>query len=289
MSEPGLPIDGNPEPCEVDSEEAENIRDAQESKASFSGKEENPDYPEDINDDEKLSDFDQEELSETDLEAHALIIGNDEENSSVSHSEEIGEESCIPETVKEHQDKSEEQEEDIISNKLKGLSSKLDDLQKEFKRKLKYDAHKEKLIDSLHNELQLYKNDLIKKHVQSLIMDVIKVIDDIRKLSEHYRTCPSEEIEVEKLLGIFDRIPSDLEDIFFYQGVTPYQCKGNDFDPKLQRVLKNIETSNQSKDKTVAERIRPGYEWEGKILRPEIVAVYLYKEPSVEGFKEDTI
>ncbi len=169
-----------------------------------------------------------------------------------------------------------------VSTKLDSISSQIDGLQNEFLSKLKNDAFKDKLIDSLHQELQSYKTDLIKKHVQSMVVDVIKIIDDIRKLSEHYQSIKPEDLEPAKLLQILERIPGDLEDIFFYQGVKPFTCSGNDFDATRQRVLKRVITSDASLENKVAESLKPGYEWGDKVIRPEIVAVYLYQKLSEE-------
>ncbi len=169
-----------------------------------------------------------------------------------------------------------------VSTKLDSISCQVDALQKEFLSKLKNDAFKDKLIDSLHQELQSFKTDLIKKHVQSMVVDVIKIIDDIRKLSEHYQSMKPEDLEPAKLLHLLERIPGDLEDIFFYQGVKPFTCSGNEFDAARQRVLKRVVTSDASLDNKIAESLKPGYEWGDKVIRPEIVAVYLYQELSEE-------
>jgi len=49
------------------------------------------------------------------------------------------------------------------NNSLDLLVTKLYTLQAEFQSKLKYDQHKDKIIDDLHRELQEYKSDLINK------------------------------------------------------------------------------------------------------------------------------
>ena len=75
-----------------------------------------------------------------------------------------------------------------------------------------------------------------------------------------------------------EAIPSDLEDIFYWQGVKPYTSRKGAFDPAKQRAVKKIRTDDISKDKTVAKSLRPGYEWEDKVIRQEMVAVYVYKD-----------
>jgi molecular chaperone GrpE (heat shock protein) len=173
-------------------------------------------------------------------------------------------------------------DENEISYKLDHILSQLETLQGEFLSKLKNDAHKDKLIDLLHQEVQSYKSDLIKKHVQSMAVDVIKIIDDIRRISEHYKSIPPKKLDPQKLLHLLTRIPGDLEDIFFYQGVKPFFCSGNEFDATRQRVLKRVATTNASLDNKVAKSLKPGYELDNRVIRPEIVAVYLYEKLSEE-------
>ncbi|MFO7497213.1 MAG: nucleotide exchange factor GrpE [Desulfobacterales bacterium] len=164
-----------------------------------------------------------------------------------------------------------------LINRLDGLQDSMNQLAGEFQTKLKYDAHKERIIDTLHQELQEYKNDIVKKHLMSVLMDVIKVIDDIRKWMHHYRSLDSDTRDPIKLFKFLETIPSDLEDIFYWQGVKSFICPGDGFDPSRQRAAKKVATTDPEKDKKVAESLRHGYEWEGKVIRPEMVAVYDFK------------
>ena len=164
-----------------------------------------------------------------------------------------------------------------LVNRLDGLQDSMNQLAGEFQAKLKYDAHKEHIIDTLHQELQEYKNDIVKKHLMSVLMDVIKVSDDIRKWMRHYRSPDSDVRDPVKIFKFLETIPSDLEDIFYWQGVKSFICPGDGFDPTRQRAVKKVATTDPEKDKKVAESLRYGYEWEGKVIRPEMVAVYDYK------------
>jgi molecular chaperone GrpE (heat shock protein) len=169
----------------------------------------------------------------------------------------------------------------FLQVRLNELHHQLENLNHEFQSKLKYDAHKEKIIDALHNELQGYKNDIIKKQMLSVFMDVIKVIDDIRKWLKHYCQQDSGDRDPLKLFKFLESIPSDLEDIFYWQGVKSFTCDGSHFDPTRQRVNRKIETSVKEQDHTIAESIRPGYEWEGKIIRPEMIALYCFNDADI--------
>lgn len=168
-----------------------------------------------------------------------------------------------------------------IHSEISTLRRQLQKLASEFESKLKYDAHKNKIIDNLHDELQEFRDGVIKKHLHSMVMDLIKIIDDIRKYKAHYaeqntETSPAQ--TAQNLLDFMDDIASDLEDLFAWQGVSPFRCDDKKFDNNRQRVVKKIETDDPEKDKLVAASIRPGYTWENKVIRPEMIAVYVYND-----------
>jgi molecular chaperone GrpE (heat shock protein) len=160
---------------------------------------------------------------------------------------------------------------------LDEINQKLDNLAKNFESKLKYDEHKNKIINELHQSLQEYRQGLLQKYVHRLFMDVLKVVDDIRKFSAHYNTTGPADEAMDKFLNFLESTASDLEDLFLWEGISPYICEGNNLEPVRQRVLTKISTDDPTKDKIIAERIRPGYEWNGKVIRPEIVSVFVYQ------------
>lgn len=163
---------------------------------------------------------------------------------------------------------------------LRHIHARLDGLQREFEGKLKYDAQKDRLIDQLHQELQGYRQDFLKKHFLTVILDVIKVADDIRKWLHYFRALDPAQRDPLKLFRYLEAVPSDLEDVFCWHGVKPYSTADGHFDPTRHRSLKQIPTDEAAKDKTIARSLRPGYEWDGKVIRQEMVAVYLYEDAS---------
>ena len=165
-----------------------------------------------------------------------------------------------------------------LQQDLDAIQQQLAQLKDEFLGKLKYDKHKDDIIDRLHQELQEYKQDIVKKHILSIVLDVVKVADDIRKWITYFRSLDVSQRDPVKLFRYLEAIPSDLEDIFYWQGVRPYSNSEGLFDPAKQRAIKKIATDDVAKDKTVAKSIRPGYEWEDKVIRQEMVAVYVYED-----------
>ena len=164
-----------------------------------------------------------------------------------------------------------------IPGPLDEIKLKLDDLASDFESKIKYDEHKNKIIDDLHHALQEYREGLIKKYLRRIVIDVIKIVDDMRKFASHYDNQPHSE-ETDKFLQYIKNITSDMEDLFSWEGVVPFTCEGDEFDPTRQRIVDKIETDDPAKDKTIAHRLRPGYEWDGKVIRPEMISAFIYQK-----------
>lgn len=162
-------------------------------------------------------------------------------------------------------------------------------LSNDFTSKLKYDKHKDAIIDNLHEDLQEYKNDLLLKLLQPLILDVAKCMDDISKQVRFYRDKDADALVASKILRDLEGFGGDLEDLLYRQGVDSFESLENTFDPKRQKMIKKIDTTDSSLHKTVAARVRKGFQWEGRVIRPERVDVYVYRqeESKIQGENND--
>ncbi len=209
-----------------------------------------------------------------------IDIGATEDDSSALPDPSEQKESISPETVEQNGTASEEppQDDGAVSepDPLAKISGQIRELALSFESKLKYDAHKNKIIDDLHHALQDHRQGLLQKYLQRIFIDVIKIVDDMRKFAAHSNHNPVRDETAEKLLNFIINTASDLEDLFAWEGITSYTCAGDRLDPARQRVVDKIETDDPERDRTIAARIRPGYEYNGKILRPEMVNIYLF-------------
>lgn len=175
---------------------------------------------------------------------------------------------------------------DHMTSALQGIEKQVEALSAAFESKIKYDEHKNKVIDDLHQSLQEYRDGLLKKYLQRIFTDVIKIVDDARKLAAYYHSQPHSEENSEKVLQYLEDMAQELEDMFAWEGVVAYNAPGDVLEPTRQRVVNKIETDDPLKDRTIAERLRPGYEWDGKIIRPEIVSIYICNPESTPDNKE---
>ena len=164
-----------------------------------------------------------------------------------------------------------------MATSMRLLQESADKLHADFQSKLKYDGHKDKIIDTLHAELQGYKSGLIEKLVRPIIMDVIEVIDDTRKLLRDIKLKGEGENPV-FLNKIAESVPFDLEDLLYKHGIELVISDNSTFNPTLQKAVKVVPTDQPELDKTICERLKNGYELEGKLIRHEVVTVYQFQK-----------
>lgn len=157
-----------------------------------------------------------------------------------------------------------------------GLQQQIEALQRGFESKIKYDASKEKVIDSLHRELQAYREDMHFKILRPILLDLIAMYDDLDSLVKHTQTQePGAESEMRLRRNLATFIGT-IEEILSRYGVEAYSVEGDSMVPQRQRSIKVVKTNITEQDRLVAERIRKGFAHESKILRPEFVATFKY-------------
>ncbi|MDR1494403.1 MAG: hypothetical protein LBT05_17040 [Planctomycetaceae bacterium] len=175
---------------------------------------------------------------------------------------------------------------DFVNESLTEMIALLRQLAKDFDAKLKYDSSKQTLIDKLYSENQSYKEGIVKKFQQSMILAVIEQIDDAEKTISHFENAEFSEESYRKLLKYYSDIAASFRDMLVERfDVQFYRSEPNtQFDPKKQRSLKTVVTNEQSKHKLVKQSLRPGCETEaGFILRPEMVEVYVFVSPQPQN------
>ena len=160
-----------------------------------------------------------------------------------------------------------------LLERIESLNQQNELLLKKFDGKIAEDEHKAQLFDKMYNELQSYKTDLYAKILKPFILSTITLLDDtntfIGKLGEN------ESALAEKYLRT---MPDDLIDILESNGVFLYEDYVDKFNPRTQRVVKQVPTDNPELDNFIVKRIRKGYNWNGINLKPELVWIYKFKQ-----------
>jgi molecular chaperone GrpE len=154
------------------------------------------------------------------------------------------------------------------------LGLKLDALQTLFDREIRAEATREKVVDRLHAELQEYKQDLLLNTLRPVFIDLIQLHDDIGKVAV---AGPESSPETARLVELMQGFQQGIEDILYRQGVEPFEQEGDGFDPRRQRPVATVATDDPARNKTVAARLRKGFQAGDRVIRPEVVSVYAYK------------
>ena len=166
---------------------------------------------------------------------------------------------------------------------LATIKDLLENLTEQFESKLKYDKHKDEIIDKLHTENQAYKNDLFLKIVSPFINEVIILIDDYSGLYKKHAEMGIAEINVVKLLKQFGDVSEDLEELLNKNGIESFTVEGDTVDFTKQKVIKTVPTDVPEKDKTIHERLKKGFSRDGKVIRQEHVSCYRYENKIINN------
>ncbi len=162
-----------------------------------------------------------------------------------------------------------------IMSSINELSDKIEQLRKQFDAKIMHTSHEEKIVDQMHAELQKYKEDMYAQLVRPILLDIIEMRDSIMRVSKAYAEKPTEEQIIP--LKTFSDYAYDVQDILEKNNINIYKSEdGDSFTPLKQRVIKKINTPVEELHGKVAESLSDGYEYLGKTISPEKIAVYVY-------------
>ncbi len=162
----------------------------------------------------------------------------------------------------------------LIVEHMQKLFTAISQLQQDFDTKVKYDDSKEYLITSLHKELQFHREGLHFRVLKPIFIDLISLYSDMSTLIDSLQQDPSfpNHQQAQHLVAF----QVTVEEILHRNGVDFFSCEQTTFVPSKQRAFRTIATSQPEEDKCIARRVRPGFEFEGKLLQPELVEIYKY-------------
>ncbi len=164
-----------------------------------------------------------------------------------------------------------------IFEALEKLSGNVEQLEKKFDAKIMHTAHEEQIVDKMHAELQRYKEDMYSQLVRPILQDMIEIRDSILRVSGTYANKSKEEQFIP--LGTFSGYSYDIEEILCKNNINIYKSKeGEDYTPIRQRVVRKVETKDEALHGKIAVSLSDGYEYMGKPISPEKIAVYVLKK-----------
>ncbi len=112
------------------------------------------------------------------------------------------------------------------------------------------------------------KHDAIRYANESLVRDLLPVIDDLERAARH---APADGNPRPLLDGIELVLKGCLEALQRH-GVTQISAKGEPFDPEKHEAYAQVETGEHEAN-TVVDEVHPGYYLADRLLRPSLVSV----------------
>jgi molecular chaperone GrpE (heat shock protein) len=140
-------------------------------------------------------------------------------------------------------------------------------LRKAFDSKIRYDEVREGLLRSMSEELTQHRQNFHQTMLRPVLFDLISLYDDLTQVIDSPEAPPG----TGDYLGFFR---DGVEQVLARNGVQKYTVEGVALDRARQRVLSTVDTPDPALDRTVARRLRTGFTWDEKVLRPEWVSTY---------------
>ena len=161
-----------------------------------------------------------------------------------------------------------------IGHNIQNILVEMTNVRRDFETKVMYDESKERVIETLHRELQDYREGLHFRILKPLFIDLIVMYDDLGKQIERMdQNANPLAKEVKQDLELFQE---SIEETLHRNDVDTFSVEDDVFLPSKQKILRIIPTENLALDRHIARRVRKGFHCAGKILRPEIVETYKY-------------
>jgi molecular chaperone GrpE len=156
---------------------------------------------------------------------------------------------------------------------LDQLLGEVRELRQQFDAKIRYDEVRERQVAGMQEELAAHRQGLSLRILRPVLNDLIAIHDDLTQAVQ--ATAGGDESPAEYATTLASLRESILETLH-RNGVTDFTVDGEAVDRARQRVIKVEETGDATADRQVARRLRPGFELDGKVLRPEWVVAYRY-------------
>ena len=137
----------------------------------------------------------------------------------------------------------------------------------------------QKLFDSLHDELLKYRDNFLHESLQKpFIHDLVHLFDDLSSLAEQLRTSAEEQ----KKRGHVAQWRDNLENAIHSLIEILHRFEVNEIEPRetvdraIHRVVNYEPADFPEEDGCIVMRLKRGFFWRGKLIRPEEVIAKRY-------------
>jgi molecular chaperone GrpE len=133
----------------------------------------------------------------------------------------------------------------------------LDDLQR---LKAEFDNYRKRIVKE--------QTGLLERASASLLHRLLPVLDNF----ELAVASAEESREFDRMLKGIEMVFGELKEVLTAEGLTPIAAKGHAFDPNYHEAALQVDGEDDG-EPYVAEELRSGYTYKGRVLRPSMVKV----------------
>lgn len=145
----------------------------------------------------------------------------------------------------------------------------------------------EKVFDTLHSELQDYKNDFIYEHLKPVLWPLLFLFDSLeqyaREVVSRVSTTGSQHVEAKEVLDHLKFFRGQLVESLRICEVTPMKQPTGTLDVKCHKGIGVEVITDPALENTIRRVVRTGWFLNGKVLRHAEVIVGKLSDPSVKA------
>lgn len=149
-------------------------------------------------------------------------------------------------------------------------------LDKKFEKEILNSETRDSTVKTIYKELNEYKAGLVEKAMKEVLYDFIDIREMMLSRAKHLqKEGEGEMISIEEFLSYADDIGDILEkhDVIIYKGEPGVKNVAT-----RQKIVRKAETEDESLVKTVAESLSYGYEYNGRVIYPEKISIFVKKK-----------
>jgi molecular chaperone GrpE (heat shock protein) len=174
---------------------------------------------------------------------------------------------------------------------LDGIQAAIEGLRQELRAALGKVDRSGEIIGRLETENRALKNREIERTQEPLLKGLISLFDDLRSITDRARsraaaggaTAAGSAAE-SQLLNSLDVFGRQALELLRRSGAEPFEPRLADrFDASRQEAWETVAIDSRDQDMHIAEVVRFGFEFAGRIIRPAAVKVYRCHAPVTPG------
>ncbi len=153
-----------------------------------------------------------------------------------------------------------------------GIEAQLHEAQEVGKENLEKFLRKSADLDNFKKRAQKEKAELAMYSNESLIKELLPVIDSLGKALEHFAEDKNTEAAVKSLRDGVEHTLKNFVGALSKFGLTEIDALGQKFDPAVHEAMSHEESDGAERD-TVTQELQKGYSLNSRLLRPALVII----------------